>query len=227
MTDRLGIFDIDPTLFMGDFAEYAKELGYVTWAWNALHADLADLFFVVSGLPDAATARAIWYSQKSDKGAREMLEAVASARLKGHTNLLTELGWFLDEIGKTSAFRNDAFHVLWTTEPSPVTETFLSSLARTKKAIPDTVRGTTRTKRLVGKDAQKIFRALANYSHELGQFSRSLIAHVDNPNLGEPLPRRPSRPSVLPDDPGNQNTRPRNPAKQKRQPRPSRASRRS
>jgi hypothetical protein len=57
------------------FQPYAEELGRLVFAWNRLHANLARLFWVVTGISSERMPLAIWHSTPSDLSQRRMLRA--------------------------------------------------------------------------------------------------------------------------------------------------------
>lgn len=175
-----------PEFWVGDFAAFAEDIGYVTWAWNALHADLCDLFWSVTGVHDPSIPRAIWYAILNDSGQRAALKSTAVARLQNDQECLQEIKWLLKEVDKIARYRNDATHTLWKVD-------FNSG-----NASPDLERGSPRAKmRLSSNSYKKVFRGLAGYCMTLVQFSRALDTRVRGWDDGEPLPERPKRPDIL------------------------------
>ena len=186
-----------PELWTGDYSKFAQELGYVAWTWNALHADLCDLFWELTDISDPKIPRAIWNSIKSDSGQREMLRAAANTRLTDDPECLGEALWLLREIDQLAAFRNDAFHTLWTVHREIKADWKPEDYRKLAEAIPDLNRGNPRGKRLLGKPAGEIFKALCGHCMTLVQFTRSIGIRVRGWDDGEPLPERPVRPSIL------------------------------
>lgn len=186
-----------PEFWVGDYVKFASELGYVSWTWNALHADLCDLFWEITGISSPDIPRAIWHSAKSDSGQREMLRAAARARLTKDSECLSELLWLLGEVDQLAAFRNDAFHTLWTVHREIVRDPTPEDYRKLATAVPDLDRGNPRGARLQGKPAGEVFKALCGHCMTLVQFARALGLRVQGWDNGEPLPERPMRPSVL------------------------------
>jgi hypothetical protein len=194
--DQSGLLD-DPAFITGDFAMFAHHLGYVTWAWNALHMDLCDLFCLITGWDNPNISRAIWYAIKSDSGQRDILKAAANIALEDKTECRDEVLWLTQEVDQLAGFRNDAFHVGWTTEFLGMQKEAKRHPFELRRAIPDVVRGHPRGTRLADKDAGAIFRALADHCLTLMQFTRFIDTHVIGADEGKPLPERPVRPPVL------------------------------
>jgi hypothetical protein len=95
------------------FETYVAAVGKVAYAWNYLHEQLGLLFAVVSGAK-REVALAIWYSTKSDRAQREMLQAAADAtnseRSKQLPRASDALKWLLDRANELAEARNDAVH---------------------------------------------------------------------------------------------------------------------
>ncbi len=180
-----------PEFWTGDFSTFAAEIGYATWAWNALHADLCDLLWGLVGTEAPYVPRAIWNAIKSDSGQRDVLKAAAKAKLEeGET--LEAIVWLVDEVGQIAAHRNDIAHTLWRTEPDP---NFDPNVLR--KAVPDPERGNPRGARLVDVDAGTRFKELAGYCMTLVQYARFIGGRVGPIKDDGPLPERPQRPPSL------------------------------
>lgn len=190
----------------GSYASFAAEIGNVIWAWNHLHGALCELFAQTTGMPEPDDARAIWHSIKSDSAQRGILEALADSMVAHFPNPpldnamiqkmhgLEEVQWLLTEVGVISSYRNDATHTLWSKKWETVVDW---DNYRPPAATPDTTRGNPRGKRLEGTDPQILFRTLANYCVDLGQYcnwiSTWLLGWDDAPTFRE----RPVRPQIL------------------------------
>jgi hypothetical protein len=167
----------------GEFNAIAKEIGNVTWAWNNLQADLCDLFWLASKIEDPHHSRAIWSAIKSDAGQRDILCALANSHLdkepygphsfkkRQFYHGMRETVWLTNEVGALSAYRNDATHTLWGKDYPRINNTS-DFASMPNKVVPDIVRGDPRRKRMVGKDARKLFNTVANYSIDLINYSR-------------------------------------------------------
>jgi hypothetical protein len=97
------------------FDPYVAAVGRVSHAWNYLHERLGQLFVVVIG-GDRRISLAVWYSTKSDRGQREMLEAAIRASsadrwLPRLPAARADLLWMLKETDHLAEIRNDAMHV--------------------------------------------------------------------------------------------------------------------
>jgi hypothetical protein len=54
---------------------YISELGELLVSWNALQESFAELFCIVTGMPNNRIPSAIWHSIRSDKTQRDILTA--------------------------------------------------------------------------------------------------------------------------------------------------------
>jgi len=96
------------------FEEYTLAVGKVAFAWNFLHERFSKLFVAVMAA-DSDMSLGIWYSTKSDRAQRDMLEgAIASAkddrwlqRLPKAKDDLLSLMKRANDLGNK---RNDAVH---------------------------------------------------------------------------------------------------------------------
>jgi hypothetical protein len=97
------------------FEPYVAAVGRVSHAWNYLHERLGQLFVGVTEC-ERKIALAVWYSTKSDRGQREMLEAAIRASdadrwLPRLPAARADLLWMLNEADHLAEVRNDAMHV--------------------------------------------------------------------------------------------------------------------
>lgn len=76
---------ITPKLRDRKFRPHATLLGQIVLSWSELHDALARLFYAVIGAENAATALAVWHSNRNDRSQRAMLAAAASASLSPRT----------------------------------------------------------------------------------------------------------------------------------------------
>jgi len=182
-----------PEFWVGDYARFADEVGYLTWAWNALHADLCDLFRIVTGIEGPEIPSSIWHAIKSDRGQRDVLREAAAVRTQGDDECRAGIIWLLKEIDQIASIRNDAIHTHWTVEHDIGKDPRKADYFISRKAIPDDRHG----KRLADKPPGEVFRALSGYCMTLIQFSRFLGIRILGWNDGEPLPDRPTRPAIL------------------------------
>lgn len=56
------------------FAPFALALGQMNLAWNDLHVSLARLFSALLKIPNLSVADTIWYSLKSDRAQRDLIQ---------------------------------------------------------------------------------------------------------------------------------------------------------
>lgn len=56
-----------------DCSPYLHELALVVIAWNDLHRELSQLFWIVTGISDGGVALRIWHSTPNDRAQRDML----------------------------------------------------------------------------------------------------------------------------------------------------------
>src|ERR1700730_1437214 len=93
--------------------KYARQMGEIALAWNALQDGLFILFWIVSTnrrQQEYPIAHAIWHSFQSDKAQREMLLAVASANPLLPRKLVDHLKWLVKLTTDLSAYRNAVLH---------------------------------------------------------------------------------------------------------------------
>ncbi len=89
---------------------HASMIGEIAWAWNSMHSRFLQLFCLLVDKDHDEAGAAIWHSQASDRGQREMLLALAKYRLTGHPDLLTELTWVSKAASDLSGPRNAFVH---------------------------------------------------------------------------------------------------------------------
>lgn len=186
-----------PEFWVGDYAKFASAVGYATWAWNALHADLCDLFWTITDIQEPYVPRAIWHAVRSDAGQRKVLLEAATARLVNDQEALNEINWLKREVDAIALFRNDATHTLWTVLHDPRADPCSPNYWSSRRAVPDVERGNPRGKRLEGQSVEEVLLAFAGYCMTLIQFSRAIDIRVGGSDEGDPLPQRPERPSAL------------------------------
>ncbi|HVT82079.1 MAG TPA: hypothetical protein VHM90_15660 [Phycisphaerae bacterium] len=97
------------------YDEYAKALGHVVNASNALHETFSRLFWHLSRCPDLRISNAIWHSHISDKGQRMMLRAALESvpEHKWECRLpkaRKDLDWLITQADEYAIKRNDAVH---------------------------------------------------------------------------------------------------------------------
>lgn len=185
-----------PEFWVGDFVKIAPEIGYVSWAWNALHADLCDLFLGVLRANSPEPFRSIWHAIRSDSGQRDVLLAAAESSVKDK-ECLAEIRWLVTEVDNLAAIRNDTAHTLWTTIHPDIRNTSINDYFLPRRATPDLERGNPKSHRLKNKNAAAFFNALSGHCMTLIQFARALDIRARGWDESEPLPERPLRPPIL------------------------------
>ena len=188
----------NPEFWVGDYVKFAQEIGYVSWTWNSLHADLFVLFDLIIGTNNREVSHAIWYSIRSDRSQRAMLQEAAKAKLKEDKECLDEINWLVEQINQISGIRNTTAHVLWTTTHEMKADWSPDDYSvSNRKAVPDLIHGNPLGGRLVDKSAIDMYRQFSGYCMTLIQFCRALASRVQGWDEGEPLPERPQRPQIL------------------------------
>jgi len=175
-----------------DRIPYVRAVGEVVLAWNAMHDLLAELFWVVTGIPNGKIPLDIWHSIKNDWSQRDILRATTNAAFAGesgeHRRIREEIKWLLDRINSLAEQRNNAIHaplifVRQSTDPSVGT------------IIPATFFGNPRAKNLVGKDLLKEFNWYRQMAVVLGSHALRLKFYLRKVE-GAPWPDRPLLPSL-------------------------------
>jgi hypothetical protein len=95
------------------FRPFAIELGWILCEWNTLHEHLCHAFADLLEPADREIAYAIWHSNPSDRGQREMLSCalkVIKSKDPHVIKLCDALRWILDKTRGLSGRRNDAIH---------------------------------------------------------------------------------------------------------------------
>lgn len=102
-------------------SRYLHELALVVIAWNDLHLELSQLFWIVTGISDGGVALRIWHSTDNDRAQRKMLRETLDSGLM-HLWRAKEEGpawarraesdikYILDKTDRISGPRNDALH---------------------------------------------------------------------------------------------------------------------
>ncbi len=85
-------------------------IGEVAWRWNCVCVNLMLVFSHLVDPKDYSIGRGIWLALASDKAQREVLEALAKARLKRNPRTLKNILWAIDQVGKLSGYRNAVIH---------------------------------------------------------------------------------------------------------------------
>ncbi|MCK1736624.1 hypothetical protein IVA79_22375 [Bradyrhizobium sp. 138] len=91
---------------------HAEQLGHISVAWANVEWNMYMLFEVMSGSPPAV-ARSIFYAIDSNRGRREMLQAIARVLFAEHRSELNILEDILRRIGKSAGQRNKYVHDTW------------------------------------------------------------------------------------------------------------------
>jgi hypothetical protein len=96
------------------FQPYATDIGFLIFAWNNLHEELARLFCVVTQSPDSTIPLAIWHSTQSDRARRQMLKEATKLAfansLKDQQQYQSPIKWLLDQCDTLEEDRNNAVH---------------------------------------------------------------------------------------------------------------------
>ena len=163
--------------------DFAAGVGKVMWAWNYSHSAFATLFNAIVAGPHGNIGYALWHSQKSDSGQRDLLRAAADEKFSRNKLILRRIRWALNTAGQLSALRNDAAHMAtaWTVGKSP------------PEIVPNpTATAPVRYKRITShEDFEKLLTHLRGDLIALAHFTFALNAIVLIPDFGYPLPRRP------------------------------------
>jgi hypothetical protein len=124
---------------------YARQVGEILYAWNELQSALFGVFWGLTETNDTHSheiALAIWHSFQSDRAQREMLLAVAEAKLPPRSRAITSIRWLKRATDELAIYRNDAAHTpIGTTEPigPDYFVTRQSVIARFVEKSPETV----------------------------------------------------------------------------------------
>ena len=171
------------------FEEYALAVGKVAYAWNYLHERLGELFVVVSGA-EQAIALAIWYSTKSDRVQRDMLQAAVNAnpgRWETFPKALADLEWLLKCADEVAEARNNVVH-------APVSFYIGAREHGGSEVVAAYWAGNPRAKRLRGKRLLVEFDWCERYSEILSRCSDQLVAAISYPDVNQ-WPDQPSKPT--------------------------------
>jgi hypothetical protein len=170
---------------------YIQELGELIYAWNNMQELLAELFWVITGIPNGRIPLGVWHSTKSDRAQRDMLKAAALAAFAGesheHQRIRCEICWLLERVNSLADRRNDVVHApLW----------FVRDVVNPDqtKMIPHTFFGNPRAQKLVGKDLLEEFRWYRRMAEVLGSHALRLKFYLRGVE-GSPWPDRPELPS--------------------------------
>jgi hypothetical protein len=168
------------------------------YSWNRLHAILADLFCIVTDIPNKDIALAIWNCVQSDSSQRKMLRA-AAAKFPDDSFERDELLWILDSIDRHLANkRNDAIHA-----PLGINTKIVGDNDPEHSVNPDINSGSRRAKNLsVKSDILAEFRNYSNQSEQLADHAHALCGYIfwkdkvtempfpDRPILQESAPQK-------------------------------------
>jgi hypothetical protein len=89
---------------------YVIALGELVIAWNSLQENLADLFWVITGVSNGAIPLAIWHSTNNDRAQRQMLRAAVEAAFAKEKKIKDDILWLVDRANALADQRNDAIH---------------------------------------------------------------------------------------------------------------------
>lgn len=178
-----------PAYASAAIADYAKLVGEVTWASNALQNTLSRIFTQLIEPGSHTVGLAIWNSVKTDSAQRDMVKAAAQGRAAlhqlGSKGLKNRIIWLCDETSRISAFRNDAVH----------TPMNLMLTAKKKwRPSPSPAGHDARVRRLDHERYKRLFTLLRGDFIELNHYAAALYQQLAALNFGrplEPLPRRP------------------------------------
>jgi hypothetical protein len=173
-----------------EFEPYVTALGKFALAWNALQSDLCQLFSIVTlerrpmaGEMVNVVPTLVWYSIKSDRSQRDMLEAAITHSSLAKGNDLAKSGkWLCDRVGDLENRRNDILH-------SPLIVYHQGKDTRT--IIPNIFSGSPRAKALLGADnLLEEFWSARHNAILLSGYAQSLFMVLLNPHV--PWPNKPS-----------------------------------
>jgi len=168
---------------------YIQEIGEVVFAWNAMHENLAELFWRVTGVRNAGIPLSIWHSTTSDRAQREMLRAVAPYTLRRRKRALEDVNWLLCKVDAVADRRNTAIH-------APLFFAIDSTgSGEAGEMLPFAYNGNPRARRLINKDLLAEFRWYAETARKLGGFALFLSFHIHD-RRRQPWPERPELPRL-------------------------------
>lgn len=173
-----------------EFEPYVTAIGKFALAWNELQYNLCELFSIVTlerrpmagDMVNRVPTR-IWYSIKSDRSQRDMLEAaVINSRLSEGNDLAKSGKWLCDKVGELENRRNDILH-------SPLILYHKGTSSRA--IIPNTFSGNPRAKSLAGTDnLLDEFRSACQNAILLSDYAQGLVSALLNSR--SPWPNKPS-----------------------------------
>lgn len=175
------------------FKSHVTAIGQFALSWNALHEELAMIFWILMGYEHRPIL--LWNSSIYDRPRREMLKATVnsvphSQRLK-HPKLVEEILWLIKKTDSLENSRNNVIH-------SPLTHLKPNALAIASGiktgVVPDQIFGNARAANLKEKDLIIEFRWCRDAAIVLRDYAVSIQETL---MTAEPLtwPRRPSLPN--------------------------------
>ncbi len=90
--------------------KHVAYIGEVAWRWNNVCVNLMLVFSHLVDPKDYSIGRSIWLTLQSDKAQREILIALAKARLEHSPRILEEIIWICSQMGRLSGYRNAVIH---------------------------------------------------------------------------------------------------------------------
>ena len=160
---------------------YATEVGQVTVAWSHLHHVLRAIFAMLIDPGNFAPGYSAWNVLKADSAQREMLMAVARARLARDRRLLTKVLWLCKGTAELSKFRNDAAHAVPLFYSAEDGKLKIRHFEHEREAT---------LKRLQAIGYKRLFRLVTGDLNALRVYAVWVFGELSQENK-EPLPRRP------------------------------------
>jgi hypothetical protein len=179
-------FDLIFALQNKHVSHIAESVGYLTLSWNELQSNLLRLFIAVMAPAKSEVVVAVWHSQLSDKGQRDMLEAACRERQKNEPAFpFTEVLWLLDQAGKVSGYRNAAIHSTW------------QRGVEGSKPKPDTIYGNPKGEKFAVNSPKELLTEITAYTAQLHEYCNEVVAGVMGWLDGKPLRDKPQQPTFL------------------------------
>jgi hypothetical protein len=173
-----------------EFEPYVTALGKFALAWNELQRNLCELFSIVTlerrpragDMVNVVPTR-VWYSIKSDRSQRDMLEAaITHSKLSEGNELVASGKWLCTKVGLLENRRNDILH-------SPLILYHQGKDTRT--IIPNTFSGSPRAKALADTDSLlEEFWSARHNAILLSDYAQGLVTALLNARA--PWPNKPS-----------------------------------
>lgn len=157
---------------LGKIDRLAHYIGHVTLQWNNVQFWYFILFKTLL-LDLAGPAHSLFFSAKSDRGQRDMLQHLAAFEMENHPDLLAEMIALIERGNKLAGKRNAILHAMWNFG---------------KRGVPPSVH-LPRHNRLHGKDAEEEFidvlNSLVALESDLIAYEKKMSAIIRAQRAGE------------------------------------------